>query len=223
MENRNSSSLKYVVSDNDFFFKKFLLDGLMQNPFFTLVENTNNGHELLNRIFRKQVDVFIISLFMPILSGYETIKLIRESYKDTPIITYSSTYQDDFAELLNKFDNVYYCQKNSIVIKSFVNSQIFLKKDIYEDYLKEWQSTALSVKDYFSKQKQEAENLSIKDIQLLKFCYEGFSNKEIGESLSLSTRTIDTYIKRLSDKLGLKSKVDLVRYCVEKGFYNVDI
>ena len=41
--------------------------------------------------------------------------------------------------------------------------------------------------------------------------------------MNLSPRTVDTYIKRLTEKLGLKSKLDLVRFCVETGFYNTSM
>ena len=51
----------------------------MENPFYMLLNDCNNGHELVNRIYRRQEDVFIIELFMPVLSGIEAIKYIRKT------------------------------------------------------------------------------------------------------------------------------------------------
>jgi DNA-binding NarL/FixJ family response regulator len=90
----------------------------------------------------------------------------------------------------------------------------------FDSYAKEWQKQPLLVQEYMSRQKKSQEELSPTEIQLMKFCYEGFSNKEIGEKLNLSTRTIDTYINRLTEKLGLKTKLHLIRFCVENGYYN---
>ncbi len=74
-----------------------------------------------------------------------------------------------------------------------------------------------------SRQKEQQKELSVTEIQIIKLCYEGYSNKEIAEMLCLSNRTVDTYINRLTEKLGLKSKIDLVRFCVENGYYNSSI
>jgi DNA-binding NarL/FixJ family response regulator len=197
-----------------------MIKTLMENPFYMLLNDCNNGHELVNRIYRRQEDVFIIELFMPVLSGIEAIKYIRKSNSETPIITYSGTYQEDMAEILSKIPNTFYCQKKSSVIKDIVKGQIASNTFDYEAYSKESEQQPLAVQEYMDRQKKSQGELSSTEIQLMKFCYEGFSNKEIGEKLNLSTRTIDTYINRLTEKLGLKTKLHLIRFCVENGYYN---
>lgn len=192
----------------------------MENPFYMLLNDCNNGHELVNRIYRRQEDVFIIELFMPVLSGIEAIKYIRKNNTETPIVTYSNTYQEDMAEILSKIPNIYYCQKNSTIIKDLIKGSIASDSFDYEKYSREWEQQPLAVQNYMERQKKGQEELSPTEIQLMKFCYEGYSNKEIAEKLSLSTRTIDTYINRLTEKLGLKTKLHLIRFCVENGYYN---
>lgn len=192
----------------------------MENPFYMLLNDCNNGHELVNRIYRRQEDVFIIELFMPVLSGIEAIKYIRKNNSETPIITYSGTYQEDMAEILSKIPNIYYCQKNSTIIKDIIKGSIASDEFDYNAYSKEWEQQPLAVQEYMDRQKKGQEELSPAEIQLMRFCYEGFSNKEIAEKLNLSTRTIDTYINRLTEKLGLKTKLHLIRFCVENGYYN---
>lgn len=197
-----------------------MIKTLMENPFYMLLNDCNNGHELVNRIYRRQEDVFIIELFMPVLSGIEAIKYIRKNNTETPIVTYSNTYQEDMAEILSKIPNIYYCQKNSTIIKDLIKGSIASDSFDYEKYSREWEQQPLAVQNYMERQKKGQEELSPTEIQLMKFCYEGYSNKEIAEKLSLSTRTIDTYINRLTEKLGLKTKLHLIRFCVENGYYN---
>ncbi|WP_375600746.1 response regulator transcription factor [Kaistella jeonii] len=196
---------------------------LLENPFYSIVNDCNNGNELINRLYRKQEDIFILNLFMPILSGIEAIKFIRETNNTVPILTYSDTYQEDMANLIADIPNVFYCQKNSIIIKDLLRNCILSENSNYEDYKKEWASQSQSVQDYMERQKREQQDISVTEIQIIKLSYEGYSNKEIGDRINLSARTIDTYITRLTEKLGLKSKLDLVRFCVEKGYYNSSI
>ncbi|KFF27149.1 two component transcriptional regulator, LuxR family [Chryseobacterium vrystaatense] len=215
-----SNTVRFSIADSDFYFKKIMIKTLMENPFYMLLNDCNNGHELVNRIYRRQEDVFIIELFMPVLSGIEAIKYIRKNNTETPIVTYSNTYQEDMAEILSKIPNIYYCQKNSTIIKDLIKGSIASDSFDYEQYSKEWEQQPLAVQNYMERQKKGQEELSPTEIQLMKFCYEGYSNKEIAEKLSLSTRTIDTYINRLTEKLGLKTKLHLIRFCVENGYYN---
>ncbi len=223
MNTKSAMITKFSIAENDFYFKQFLVKMLQENPFYEIVSDCNNGSELINRLYRKQEDVFIINLFMPIISGVEAIKIIRKTNNTTPILTYSSTYQEDMADLLTDIPNVYYCQKNSIIIKDILSNCILNKNTDYEDYKKEWAGQSLAVKDYMARQQENQQELSVTEIQIIKLCYEGFSNKEIGDRINLSGRTVDTYINRLTERLELKSKIDLIRYCVEHGYYNTSI
>ena len=222
MNNKSNVITRFSIAENDFYFKQFLVKMLSENPFYKIVNDCNNGNELINRIYRKQEDVFLINLFMPILSGIEAIKYIRKFNSETPILTYSTTYQEDMAGLIDEIPNTFYCQKNSIIIKELLR-MIIDDYGSYEEYKREWAEQSLAVKDYMERQKEGQKDLTVTEIQIIKLCYEGFSNKEIGERINLSTRTIDTYINRLTEKLELKSKLDLVRFCVEQGYYNSSI
>ncbi|MEC3875472.1 response regulator transcription factor [Chryseobacterium salviniae] len=215
-----TNTVRFSIADSDFYFKKILIKMLTENPFYILLNDCNNGRELISRNYRRQEDVFIIELFMPVLSGLEAIKYIRKSNSETPIITYSGTYQEDMAEILSKIPNLYYCQKKSNVIKDIIKGKVTGESFDYAGYTKQWEQQPLAVMEYMERQKKSQEELSPTEIQLMKFCYEGFSNKEIAEKLNLSTRTIDTYINRLTEKLGLKTKLHLIRFCVENGYYN---
>lgn len=222
--NINTTNLvRFSIAESDYYFKQFLIKMLLENPFYSIVSDCNNGNELINRLYRKQEDIFVLNLFMPILSGIEAIKFIRETNTKIPILTYSATYQEDMATLLEDMPNVYYCQKNSIIIKDILRNCILSQNNDYDEYKKEWESQSQSVQNYMDRQKREQQEISVTEIQIIKLSYEGYSNKEIGERINLSTRTIDTYITRLTEKLGLKSKLDLVRFCVEKGYYNSSI
>lgn len=223
MRSSSTNLVRFSIAESDFYFKQFLIKMLLENPFYSIVNDCNNGNELINRLYRKQEDIFILNLFMPILSGIEAIKFIRQTNNELPILTYSDTYQEDMAKLIEEIPNVFYCQKNSIIIKDLLSNCILSQNTSYEDYKKEWASQSLSVQNYMDRQKREQQEISVTEIQIIKLSYEGYSNKEIGERINLSTRTIDTYITRLTDKLGLKSKLDLVRFCVEKGYYNSSI
>ena len=48
----------------------------------------------------------------------------------------------------------------------------------------------------------------------------GYSNKEIAGNLELSIKTVETYRVRISEKLGLRSRTEIVQYALRQGWLN---
>jgi two-component system response regulator NreC len=57
--------------------------------------------------------------------------------------------------------------------------------------------------------------LSQREVEVLRLLAQGHTNQEAADQLAVSIKTIETHRKRLSDKLGLKSRAELFRYAVE--------
>lgn len=60
--------------------------------------------------------------------------------------------------------------------------------------------------------------LSERELEVLRPLAEGYSNKQIAARLGVSVKTVETYKSRAMEKLGLRSRVELVRYAVEQGW-----
>jgi DNA-binding NarL/FixJ family response regulator len=61
----------------------------------------------------------------------------------------------------------------------------------------------------------QAKPLSRREVDVLRLLAQGHTNQEAADRLAVSIKTIETHRKRLSDKLGLKSRAELFRYAVE--------
>jgi DNA-binding NarL/FixJ family response regulator len=61
-------------------------------------------------------------------------------------------------------------------------------------------------------------DLSEREREVLILLAWGNSNKEIAGELDLSTKTVETYRVRISEKLGLRSRTELVRYALRQGW-----
>jgi two-component system response regulator NreC len=64
--------------------------------------------------------------------------------------------------------------------------------------------------------------LSDREQQVLVYLAEGHTNKEIGERLDLSVKTIETYRSRIASKLQLRSRAEIVRYALDMGLLRQD-
>jgi DNA-binding NarL/FixJ family response regulator len=60
--------------------------------------------------------------------------------------------------------------------------------------------------------------LSERETEVLRLLAEGHTSKEISSRLSISVKTIETYKARAMEKLGFKTRVDVVRYAASRGW-----
>lgn len=208
------------ICETDFYFKKLLIDNIERRISFNLNDDYSNGLELINRIYHKQNNFLIIDSFTPIMTGFEAIKILRQRNNQTPIITYSYVYQEDIHSVLEKINNVYYCQKNSDVIFEILTSIIEKKIDFYADYLKKWEQNKADVHEYITRQRQNIYDPTSIELQIINHACQGLTNKEIGDKVNLSSRTVENYIKKLSEKFMVKNKIQLITYCVEQNLHN---
>ena len=68
----------------------------------------------------------------------------------------------------------------------------------------------------------EANNLSAREIEVLKLLTKGFINKEIAEKLNISLTTVISHRKNITEKLGIKSVSGLTIYAVMNGYIEAD-
>ena len=59
--------------------------------------------------------------------------------------------------------------------------------------------------------------LSQREREVLELVAQGYTNQQIADRLGLSVKTVETYRSRLVEKLGLRSRADLVRYALDSG------
>jgi two-component system, NarL family, response regulator NreC len=64
---------------------------------------------------------------------------------------------------------------------------------------------------------RRSEVLSKRELQVLKLVAEGFTSREISERIFIGIKAVETYRGRFAEKLGLKSRADIVRYALEIG------
>ncbi|GGA09370.1 DNA-binding response regulator [Paenibacillus marchantiophytorum] len=70
--------------------------------------------------------------------------------------------------------------------------------------------------------KDTFESLSEREKEVLGLIAKGFSNKEIGEQLIISVKTVESHKSNVMEKLGLKTRPELVKFAVKKGLLNFE-
>jgi two-component system response regulator NreC len=66
------------------------------------------------------------------------------------------------------------------------------------------------------------DRLSPREAEVLRHLALGYTNKEVADRLSIGVKSVETYRARLSEKLGLTRRAELVRYALENGLIVLD-
>lgn len=89
--------------------------------------------------------------------------------------------------------------------------------------------TILIFEDFYSKEKsgkkQErkiTEGLTKRKNEVLERVAQGISNREIGERLFISVKTVETHKGHILDKPGLKNTSELIRYAIKNNIISID-
>lgn len=66
------------------------------------------------------------------------------------------------------------------------------------------------------------EILSVREKEIVSLVVKGYSNKEVAEQLFISVKTVETHKSNIMEKLGFKTRPELVQYAMKKGLLNFE-
>jgi two-component system, NarL family, nitrate/nitrite response regulator NarL len=195
---------------------QLVLDGLVtminSEPGFQLHGTASNGKELLNRLseINSLPDIIVMDIDMPELNGIDTAKLVKKDYPSIKVLL-----------LTMHNESVYYNKAVAAQADGFIkknsNRHGFLQA-IYNvcDGIKHFPFLPKSSSN--SQPSANVDNLTAREIEILKKIAAGLSNKEISISLGISARTVDTHRTNLKKKLSASGIAELVRYAFQQGY-----
>ena len=176
-----------------------------------VVAEAENGIEAVLAYRRHTPDIVIMDLRMPQQGGIETIRILREEYKEARILVYSN-----FAS----GEEIYAALKggaSGFVVKDM--PLVELLKAIRTIYHGEHYIPAeISARIGF----RVASNLTAREMEVLSLVSKGMSNKEIGASLNLVEGTVKVHLTNILAKLGVSDRTQAVLIAVKRGIIQIE-
>lgn len=180
-----------------------------------VVAETADGTELPALIAAHRVDVVVLDLAMRGISGVETIRQLRARHGACRIMVLAD--QDDRARLQEALEAgaVGYMLKRATAaeltaaVRSVARGTAFVDTRLTPELVR-------LISGPVAGHPVHAPELTVRELHTLSYIAEGYSNKEIGAALRLSVKTVETYKARAMRKLGLRSRIDIVRIARER-------
>jgi DNA-binding NarL/FixJ family response regulator len=208
-------TIRVLLADDHVMVRDGLAAILRQQDDISVVGTAADGQEALELAKRTRPDVALIDIVMPGLNGIDVTTQIQEECPSIRIIIMSVHSDIDYVYRALKAGAQGYVAKTAAAadlieaVRAAVAGRRFLSPRIAESVLDDYIRARAS--------KSPLEYLSPRERQILQMIAEGRSSTSIGNTLSLSPKTIDTYRSRMMEKLGITELPALIKFAIQHG------
>ncbi len=190
---------------------------LNRNPGIEIIGEAHDGRTALQMAIELQPSILVLDFSMPDLNGVEVTKRLLAERPHSKVIVLTVHEDRSYLRKLIEVGAVGYVLKRSAADDLLRAIQAVAAGGVYLD-----PSIAGHAIDRTPNRLKEATNgraeLSEREVEVLRLTAVGHSNKAIANILRISVKSVETYKARAMDKLGFRSRVELVGYAVEKGW-----
>ena len=211
-------AIRILLADDHTVMRKGLRMLLDSQPEFSVVAEASDGRQAVEQAEATNPDVAVVDIAMPNLSGIEAAQRIHAALPQVAIVILSVHSDEGYVLRALKAGAKGYLLKDSAegdliqAIKAVHQGKSFFSPEVsqmlVEDYIREIR--ARGAEDSY-------DLLTPREREILQLLAERKSNKEIAQTLNLSTYTVETHRRNLQEKLNLHSLGELILYAVRKG------
>ncbi|MBC8061260.1 MAG: response regulator transcription factor [Clostridiaceae bacterium] len=198
--------IKVLIADDHDLIRKGLRSIISFEEDIIIVGEVENGEKVLELLKLHEIDVILLDLNMPLLNGMKVIELAKKSNSDLKIIVI--TVEND-SKVIHEAINI---GADGYVLKDSAGTEIVdAIRSVYKGgkYIdKSLVATLFSdIRSKMDKTSNVLDILSKREVEVLLNISKGLSNKEIGQELFLSEKTVKNYTTNLFRKLTTRDRV----------------
>jgi len=183
-----------------------------------VIGEARDGLEAINSIKKKQPDLLLLDLSMPRLSGISVIKELRRQFTGMRILVLTIHESDQYVIETFEAGANGYCIKDAsreellLAINSILNGKTYISPGIADNVMEGYLEGHKKIKS-----KSSWENLTHREREVLKLLAEGYTNKQIGDLLNISVKTVEKHRANIMQKLNLHNAAALTAFAIDQG------
>ena len=208
---------KILLADDHVVVRDGLRMVLDAAPDLEVVAEANDGAEAVDRAIAEEVDLVILDVSMPRMTGLQAAREIARRKPELRILMLSMHENEQYLfEALKAGASGY-------VLKSVANRDLIEACRATmrgEPFLYPAAVTSL-VRDYLDGARRGETipqgPLTPRELEVVKLIAEGHTSEKIAEMLVISKKTVDRHRANMLEKLGMRNRVELTRYAIRRG------
>jgi DNA-binding NarL/FixJ family response regulator len=213
-----TDTIHVLLADDHDLVRGGLKAALRAHPDFTVAAEARDGEEAVREARRVRPDLIVMDVRMPRLSGIEACREIRAELPDTNVLMLTS-----------------YADERAVMAAIVAGASGFMLKEVQTTELLEAMRTVgrggkildasssaavieqIRRGNVVSEEDRVAQQLNERELKILDLIAEGLTNREIGEQLYLSEKTVKHHVSDILSKLGLTRRVEAAGFAIRRA------
>ena len=214
MTGKTSQVVRVMIVDDHAVVREGLRNFLELVPEIHVTGEAASGAEALSILPRAKPQVVLMDLVMPGMDGIETTRKIHQDHPEVAIIILTSFAEDEKLFPAIRAGAVSYLLKDvgprelADTILAAARGEVRLPPEVARRLVS-------GIADGSGKRAEEI--LTERELEVLRCLGRGQSNKEIGETLFISEKTVKTHVSNILDKLSLSDRTQAALFAAKRG------
>jgi len=207
--------IKVLIADDHAIVRQGLKQVLSDSISMKVVEEAENGSEVLDKISKNDFSVLVLDVSMPGENGIEILKKVKVMSPDLPVLMLSMYSEEQYAiRALKAGANGYLTKDKAPDILVSAIDKVANGRKYISNALAERLADGL----YQNKSnKVQHELLSDREYEVMCHIASGKTVSDIADEMNLSVKTISTYRARVLNKMKMKSNAELTHYTIKNN------
>lgn len=208
--------IRVAIADDHAMFVDGIESILKMEDSIKVIDRCFDGQSVFNMLKKQAIDVLLLDINLPDLSGIEVSKRLHTEFPDVKVIALSMHNEESIVSEMLKNGARGYILKNTgreelvQAIHTVAEGLTYFSKDVTETIM-----GSLTKKPAAKKNFALAPKLSYREKQILSLIVKEYTNPEIAEQLFISLKTVETHRSNLISKLNVRNTAGLVRATIE--------
>jgi len=208
--------IRVLIADDHAIVRTGLRALLDSEPTMKLVGEATGGYEAIELAGKSNADILVLDISMPDLDGISVTKKIKSQFPDLRILILTVHEDEALLREAIRVGAAGYVLKRAAetelisAIRAIMGGVLYVDPSMVRVLLSDEIKPTATLPE-------SVEPLTHREKEILKLIAQGYTNCQTAEELNISTRTVEGHRANLVAKLGLRSRVELVRYAREQG------
>jgi len=212
------SKLRIVLADDHAMIREGLKLLVNRQTDMETIGEADNGRAAIELSRELKPDVVVMDISMPELNGLKATERLKKLFPEIKVLTLTRHADDAYLRQILRAGAAGYLLKQSASSELVHAIRAVAAGDIYLDPAVTKRVVANAYGRLARRGMPADKDLSGREEEVLRLIAWGHANKEIAARLDISVKTVEMYKARAMEKMGMKNRIDIVRYALLKGW-----
>ena len=217
------NKIRVIIADDHALFREGTRNLIEQEADLEVVGEASDGEEAVELVTRLQPHVVLMDIAMPRVNGIEATRQIKARHPAVAVLILTAYDNDQYIVALLEAGAAGYLLKN-VSGKELVNAirAVYAGEAVLHPAIARKVLDRLTTSGHEMGGAVSPQDLSEREMEVLKLAATGISNQEIAKRLFLSRRTVQAHLVNIFRKLDVGSRTEAILQALRRGWFSLD-